>query len=158
MPAPFACRTPRAVGRARLSAPRSRGSSNHLPAKPAALQLPVALSLQLVASVRLHAAWTLPRLSRSGSPELLIVALARRLELFSYRVLLGDQLVLLGAIDERNEPVQLGGTHVEIARPERSQAVVDGPFGIDVDCALRDHVFHRRDGLLIKIRGDRVEC
>src|SRR6202008_4786350 len=90
--------------------------------------------------------------------ELFIELASRCGQLFPDGVLLGDQLVFMRSVRQWNDAIDLGGTLVELARPQRGEAVADRSLRIELDGAFGQNVLQGRDRLLIKIRSDRLDC
>src|SRR2546423_1298027 len=125
---------------------------------PVVLQLPGACDLQPLTGASACSDIFSPLSSCSSTPELLEIVSARRLELPSNRILLGDQLILFCAIGKRDQTIELRGAQIEIARAQRRETVVNGALLIDLHGAFSNYFLNGLDGVLIKIRGDLLDC
>src|ERR1051325_3456937 len=95
---------------------------------PAMLQLPGACDLQPLIEASVCSDILSPLSSCAGTSELLEVTLPSCFKLTSNRVLLGDQLVFLGAARQRDDAIELSGAQIEIACAQGGEAVIDGAF------------------------------
>src|SRR6266516_5868693 len=99
--------------------------------------------------------------SKSSCPrssELLEVVSARCLQFLSDLVLLGYQFVLLRSLSQRNDPIEIRGAQVQVARSERRKAVADRAVDIDVYRPFRQNILERSDRFLIEIRSKVFDC